>query len=295
MSQVNLVFQVRGYFVGTQADLEALTDLEQGFVGYATDRGAGEHFGTYNGSAWEWTTAGAGGDPVEDQIFEASPLPSNPAHTDLLGVVRSGALYQLDLDTFSQDYLAQRFLQKITNLSDLASPSSARTNLGLGDSATKNVGTGADNVAAGNRGVTNGDSHDHNGGDGAQIAYSSLSGLPTLPTDGTWTPTLTNTTNIDSSVAHLCHWMRVGSHVVVGGVVEIDATALGSVVLKMSLPVSSDFDATEDANGTISAPGSNSVVGSIIPDTTANTLDFRLDARVTTNVFYRFTAIYIIK
>jgi hypothetical protein len=32
------------------------------------------------------------------------------------------------------------------------------------------------------KGVTNGDSHDHNGGDGAQIAYSSLSGLPTLGT-----------------------------------------------------------------------------------------------------------------
>ncbi len=29
-------------------------------------------------------------------------------------------------------------------------------------------------------GVTNGDAHDHNGGDGAQIAYASLSGLPTL-------------------------------------------------------------------------------------------------------------------
>jgi hypothetical protein len=28
--------------------------------------------------------------------------------------------------------------------------------------------------------VTNGDSHDHNGGDGAQIAYSSLSGLPSV-------------------------------------------------------------------------------------------------------------------
>lgn len=28
--------------------------------------------------------------------------------------------------------------------------------------------------------VTNGDSHDHSGGDGAQIAYSGLSGLPTL-------------------------------------------------------------------------------------------------------------------
>jgi hypothetical protein len=30
------------------------------------------------------------------------------------------------------------------------------------------------------KGVTNGDSHDHSGGDGAQIAYSGLSGLPTL-------------------------------------------------------------------------------------------------------------------
>ena len=32
------------------------------------------------------------------------------------------------------------------------------------------------------RGVTGGDNHDHSGGDGAQIAYSSLSGLPTLGT-----------------------------------------------------------------------------------------------------------------
>lgn len=32
------------------------------------------------------------------------------------------------------------------------------------------------------KGVTNGDSHDHNGGDGGQIAYSTLSGLPTLGT-----------------------------------------------------------------------------------------------------------------
>lgn len=32
------------------------------------------------------------------------------------------------------------------------------------------------------QGVTNGNSHDHNGGDGGTIAYSSLSGLPTLGT-----------------------------------------------------------------------------------------------------------------
>ena len=50
------------------------------------------------------------------------------------------------------------------------------------DTAWLKVGTGSGEVAAGTSGVTNGDSHDHNGGDGAQIAYSSLSGLPTLGT-----------------------------------------------------------------------------------------------------------------
>jgi hypothetical protein len=42
---------------------------------------------------------------------------------------------------------------------------------------------GADAISAfavASKGVTNGDTHDHSGGDGAQIAYASLSGTPTL-------------------------------------------------------------------------------------------------------------------
>jgi hypothetical protein len=53
-----------------------------------------------------------------------------------------------------------------------------RTSLGLGTAAT----TSSTDYAVAAKGVTNGDSHDHNGGDGGQIAYSSLSGTPTLGT-----------------------------------------------------------------------------------------------------------------
>ena len=53
-----------------------------------------------------------------------------------------------------------------------------KTLLGLGSAAY----TASTDYAVSAKGVTNGDSHDHAGGDGAQIGYSGLSGLPTLGT-----------------------------------------------------------------------------------------------------------------
>jgi hypothetical protein len=47
----------------------------------------------------------------------------------------------------------------------------------LGTAAAASTG----DFAPAAQGVTNGNSHDHNGGDGAQIAYGSLSGLPSIP------------------------------------------------------------------------------------------------------------------
>lgn len=67
-------------------------------------------------------------------------------------------------------------------------PAGTRIELRLTAGATEskaNLGTAAytasTDYAVAAKGVTNGDSHDHSGGDGAQIAYSSLSGTPTLP------------------------------------------------------------------------------------------------------------------
>lgn len=68
-------------------------------------------------------------------------------------------------------------------------PSLTRVELRLTAGATEskaNLGTAAytasTDYATAAKGVTNGDSHDHSGGDGGQIAYSGLSGLPTLGT-----------------------------------------------------------------------------------------------------------------
>jgi hypothetical protein len=112
---------------------------------------------------------------------------------------------------------------------------------------------------------------------------------------GTWTPTLTNTTNITASVAYECTYQRIGNIVSFAGLVEINATALGNVVLKMSLPIASNLAVTNDASGNITSAGAAQVSGSIIPDVAADTLDFRFYAAAAGNVFYRFAGQYVIK
>ena len=71
---------------------------------------------------------------------------------------------------------------------DATWPAGTRIELRLTAGATEskaNLGTAAytasTDYAVAAKGVTNGDSHNHSGVDGAQIAYSSLSGTPTLP------------------------------------------------------------------------------------------------------------------
>jgi hypothetical protein len=68
----------------------------------------------------------------------------------------------------------------------------------------------------------------------------------------TYTPTLTNTTNITSSTANVAQYMRVGPIVTVSGVVYITPTAGPALTqLGMSLPIASNFtNAWEACAGT---------------------------------------------
>ena len=66
---------------------------------------------------------------------------------------------------------------------------------------------------------------------------------------GTYTPTLTNTTNIGASTASVCNWKRLGNMVIVSGTVAVTQTGTGSV-LKMSLPTTTaNFTAVSQAGG----------------------------------------------
>lgn len=62
---------------------------------------------------------------------------------------------------------------------------------------------------------------------------------------GTYTPTITNVTNVTSSTARVCQWLRVGNVVTVSGSVNITET-LGAAVtaFDVSLPLASNISGT---------------------------------------------------
>jgi hypothetical protein len=67
---------------------------------------------------------------------------------------------------------------------------------------------------------------------------------------GTYTPTLTNVTNVASSTTLPCQYMRVGNVVTVSGSVQIQSTTGGTVsALGISLPIASTFTASRQLGG----------------------------------------------
>jgi hypothetical protein len=113
---------------------------------------------------------------------------------------------------------------------------------------------------------------------------------------GTYTPTLTNSTNVASSTASELQYMRVGSVVTVSGLVAITPTA-GSdanTVLRMSLPISSNFASTTNLGGTgvISSAAGRGVAAAIYADTTNDLAEFNFLSPATSGLSTRFTFTY---
>lgn len=92
---------------------------------------------------------------------------------------------------------------------------------------------------------------------------------------GTYTPTLTNVTNITASTAYVCQYLRVGNVVTFSGKVLIEATIeTFSTSLALSLPIASSFAANQQLAGTMSI-SINSGVGVVSGTVEADTVNDR--------------------
>jgi len=112
----------------------------------------------------------------------------------------------------------------------------------------------------------------------------------TTPT-GTYTPTLTNTTNLDASTAYTTPYVRIGDRVIVSITWDANATAAAGTgtVMGVSLPIASNFIATGDCQGAgamNTAAGSAAYTGVIVGADAANnraTFTWRSGSTANTN------------
>jgi hypothetical protein len=113
---------------------------------------------------------------------------------------------------------------------------------------------------------------------------------------GTYTPTLTNVANLDSSTAFQCQYLRVGSVVTVTGKVTVDATAPGvQCQLGMALPIASNFGAQENCGGAAYATQVSGLGAAVRADATNNRAEFAWISPSTgsQNLYFSFSYVVI--
>lgn len=111
---------------------------------------------------------------------------------------------------------------------------------------------------------------------------------------GTYTPTLTNGTNVAASTLNADFmYSRLGNTVTVAGSVQVDPTAAGSCTLGISLPIASAFTSSYDLNGNGTSPGQ--YPGSVIADDTNDRASFVHTAVDGANRFWRLVFVYRVK
>lgn len=110
---------------------------------------------------------------------------------------------------------------------------------------------------------------------------------------GTYTPTLTNTTNVGNSTARLATYLRVGNTVTVSGQLDIDPTTTATAtLLGISLPIASNFSTAFQAGGTAFATGVAGLGGGIEADATNDRVSLKFISSDITNQTMAYTFTY---
>jgi hypothetical protein len=112
---------------------------------------------------------------------------------------------------------------------------------------------------------------------------------------GTYTPTLTGVTNVAASGAFVCQYYRVGNTVTVSGKFDVDPTAAAPTFTEIgvSLPVASNFSATQQAGGAGAAIQFDEE-GAFYADTTNDRVTYFFFASNVANATHYFSFTYLV-
>lgn len=111
---------------------------------------------------------------------------------------------------------------------------------------------------------------------------------------GTYTPSLTNVTNVAASTAFTCAWIRIGDLVTVTGQISIDCTTAASTATEIgvSLPVASNLLADASLAGTAISDQVASLSARIKADASNDRARIVFKSLSSTNDTYSFTFTY---
>lgn len=124
------------------------------------------------------------------------------------------------------------------------------------------------------KGVTNGDSHDHNGGDGAQIAYANLSGLPSLGTAAA-----ANTGDFESAGAVSTHNAVTTAHGISSfGSTLVDDADAATARATLGVPSGSGTSTGTNTGDSATPAETTTSIGALINGATSKTTPVDADA-----------------
>jgi len=131
---------------------------------------------------------------------------------------------------------------------------------------------------------------------GTWSSGTTLTGFPWWAPSGTYTPTASAASNLDSAATPtVAQWVRNGDVVTVSGSFTADATAAGAASFELTLPLASDLKQIYDAGGT-AATGAIAERPAVISGTvTNNTVKFDWIAQDTTSRVWYYTYTYQLK